>query len=306
MDNIREDILDIVACPECRSDLLLFEDKLRCSSCKEEYFIEDGIPILLPKSVKMEVGRSNDRWDEIYEDLDVCKEDPLLTDCHKSTLAHIDAVWEYSDDHLFFEAGCGTADVARNYARKGRRVVGLDFSMNALRTGKRYFDKEGLDCLLICGDLSKLPFKAGIFNFIYAGGSIEHFEDTYSSVAGFERILKPGGFLTALVPVVSLSMITYGMLYGNLPVLPGLFQIAKFVHHDLFKGRFAKYGYEKSFTIRGIRNIFESAGLSRIDTGYFNTEYDIKLFKNKLLKAGCRKLLRYRPFWPMIYINGVK
>jgi hypothetical protein len=101
-------------------------------------------------------------------------------------------------------------------------------------------------------------------------------------------------------------MLTYGVLYGNLPVLPGLFQLSKFIHHDLFKGKFAMYGYEKSFTIATITKIFETNGLSNVTAGFYETYYDIKMFKSEFLKNVCRKLLRHRLFWPMIYVNGEK
>jgi hypothetical protein len=101
-------------------------------------------------------------------------------------------------------------------------------------------------------------------------------------------------------------MLTYGVAYGNLPVIPGLFQLAKFIHHDVLKGRFAMYGYEKSFPVTTIKKIFEKSGLVKVDAGFYETYYDIKMFKSVFLKEVCRKLLKHRLFWPMIYVNGEK
>ncbi|RLI75813.1 Trm112 family protein [Archaeoglobales archaeon] len=54
---MKRELLDILACPICKSDLeLVVEEereeiisgKLICKKCKTEYPIEDGIPNMLP------------------------------------------------------------------------------------------------------------------------------------------------------------------------------------------------------------------------------------------------------------------
>lgn len=55
---MKQELLEILACPVCKGDLDLRADKekgkevvegtLRCSSCGAEYPIEDGIPNMLP------------------------------------------------------------------------------------------------------------------------------------------------------------------------------------------------------------------------------------------------------------------
>jgi uncharacterized protein YbaR (Trm112 family) len=46
---ISDELLEILACPKCKGDLLLDEKNsgLICESCKLFYKIEDGIPIML-------------------------------------------------------------------------------------------------------------------------------------------------------------------------------------------------------------------------------------------------------------------
>ncbi|WP_084675022.1 Trm112 family protein [Hippea jasoniae] len=54
---VDERLLEILACPKCRGDLKLSDDKnwLICESCKVKYPIEDDIPILLiDKAEKLE------------------------------------------------------------------------------------------------------------------------------------------------------------------------------------------------------------------------------------------------------------
>ncbi len=66
---MRKRLLDVICCPDCKSDLELVEEKvdseneeevvlegkLICKVCGREYPIRDGIPILLPPEVGQEV-----------------------------------------------------------------------------------------------------------------------------------------------------------------------------------------------------------------------------------------------------------
>jgi len=44
---IDKELLEILACPACKSDVALQEDKIVCVQCGRKYPIRDGIPIML-------------------------------------------------------------------------------------------------------------------------------------------------------------------------------------------------------------------------------------------------------------------
>ena len=44
---IDKELLEILACPECQSDVKLENGKIVCHGCGRSYPIKDGIPILL-------------------------------------------------------------------------------------------------------------------------------------------------------------------------------------------------------------------------------------------------------------------
>jgi len=44
---IDKELLDILACPACKGDVELKEDKIVCRQCKKKYPIRDGIPVML-------------------------------------------------------------------------------------------------------------------------------------------------------------------------------------------------------------------------------------------------------------------
>ena len=42
-----KELLDILACPLCKTDIKLEEEKIVCTSCGRKYPIRDGIPVML-------------------------------------------------------------------------------------------------------------------------------------------------------------------------------------------------------------------------------------------------------------------
>ena len=62
MNGLKKNLMDILACPICKGDLVLNIEKenasevvsgtLYCSVCNEYYPIEDGIPNMLPPDLR--------------------------------------------------------------------------------------------------------------------------------------------------------------------------------------------------------------------------------------------------------------
>ena len=50
---IDKELLEILACPACKSDVALDGDKIVCAKCGRRYPIKDGIPIMLIDEAEM-------------------------------------------------------------------------------------------------------------------------------------------------------------------------------------------------------------------------------------------------------------
>jgi LSD1 subclass zinc finger protein len=52
---IRQDLLDILVCPECKTPVKLTPDGngLKCSTCRRIYPIKDDIPVMLVEEAKI-------------------------------------------------------------------------------------------------------------------------------------------------------------------------------------------------------------------------------------------------------------
>ena len=44
---IDKELLEILACPACRGDIDLKDNKIVCRSCGRKYPIKDGIPVMI-------------------------------------------------------------------------------------------------------------------------------------------------------------------------------------------------------------------------------------------------------------------
>ncbi len=89
----------------------------------------------------------------------------------------------------FVEAGCGTSESSSRINRHGRQLLGLDFSLEALREARLNGTFDGL----VCADIQHLPFRdetiAGIWNL----GVMEHFypHQGRQILDEFRRVVRP-------------------------------------------------------------------------------------------------------------------
>jgi SAM-dependent methyltransferase len=109
-----------------------------------------------------------------------------------------DAYWQYRDaffdellpapGHLTLEVGCGEGRVARDLARLGHTVVGLDASptLAAMATAA---DPAGR---YLAADAAALPFGDGCFDLVVAYNSLMDVDDMPAAVAEAARVLQPG------------------------------------------------------------------------------------------------------------------
>jgi ubiquinone/menaquinone biosynthesis C-methylase UbiE/uncharacterized protein YbaR (Trm112 family) len=304
-------LLSIIACPVCRGDLNQINNRLICSSCSQQFETDDGIPVLLPPETYKDIMHVLPAWHHIWKETPM--HDPSHVDKEEDIVSaynHVKPLWDKHGTENFLEAGCGSGRMLYLLARTGVRVIGLDISAEALKFSRRFLTEiaDIKNCHFVCGDMRFLPFKDNSIGMIYGGGSIEHFEETQRSVSELHRILKNNGVLSLTYPYISIATLTYRQMYGNIPELPVIKQIAKFIHINVLKKKLMHFGYEKSFTIGKMESFFKKAGFSKrnINSDLFDTYLQIGVFKNPAIKELLRKISRNKLFWPMVYTNGIK
>lgn len=110
-----------------------------------------------------------------------------------TVLRMADEVAPGPSDVLDLACGIGVFTIAA--ARRGHRVIGLDYSEIALRAARELAEEEGVACRFVHGDATKLPFDDASFDLVIASDIIEHLFDPPLARMFHEchRVLRPGG-----------------------------------------------------------------------------------------------------------------
>jgi len=78
---------------------------------------------------------------------------------------------------LVLEAGCGYGHQCVFFSRYYKaNVVGVDIVLEPLKTLRNYLSKDPHVHIFVCGgDVTKLPFRDGVFDVVTSFGVVEHF-----------------------------------------------------------------------------------------------------------------------------------
>jgi SAM-dependent methyltransferase len=192
-DKMKQDLLDILCCPECRGELKLksgdFHDgELLCATCSIIYPIRKDIPRVLPISYDKYTKESFTReWSELDEN---DKAWTLEVEQRKTDfLSFMGLSTNDVKGKILLDVGCGDGTLSSALADYGIEVIGLDITDGMERTKSRWADKA----VFVQGDATKPPFKDHSFDLIWAGGSIHHTPNTARTFSTLVPLLRPGG-----------------------------------------------------------------------------------------------------------------
>lgn len=109
---------------------------------------------------------------------------------------------------LVLDAGAGFGRHAYEVARRGGRIVALDYADDEVRTTRATFGamlEEGQirsDSYVgaLRGDATRLPFPDDTFDRVITSEVLEHIQDDVSAIAELVRVLRPGGSFACTVP----------------------------------------------------------------------------------------------------------
>jgi 2-polyprenyl-3-methyl-5-hydroxy-6-metoxy-1,4-benzoquinol methylase len=93
------------------------------------------------------------------------------------------------------DVGCGTGLVDYHLAKKGAKVLGIDFSKNAVQIAKSTYKHPNLE--FRCMDVKKLT---GVYDVIISLGVIEHMENPLSVMRHLKKHVRQGGSIIVVCP----------------------------------------------------------------------------------------------------------
>lgn len=104
-----------------------------------------------------------------------------------------------TDRYRILDVGCGTGTLLTMLSRDSaaQTLVGLDYSPNMIRGVVDKTRELGLEGRVqaVCGDSERLPFAEGAFDVVTCCNSFHHYPNQAAAIAGFARVLRPGGIL---------------------------------------------------------------------------------------------------------------
>lgn len=94
------------------------------------------------------------------------------------------------------DVGCGTGETAYHIARReAARVVGLDYSQEAIAAARRTYARENLFF-----EKKDIRDVKGKFDVIVTMGTLEHMDDPLTLLKKFRAMLNPGGSIIVTSP----------------------------------------------------------------------------------------------------------
>ncbi|MHB1318683.1 MAG: class I SAM-dependent methyltransferase [Anaerolineae bacterium] len=114
----------------------------------------------------------------------------------RTMLAYLDP----QPGETILDCGTGMGFYARTLHRlyPDTRVVGVDVDGRALAYARAHVDQA---ILVVQGDITRMPLKAGSVDSVLMSEVLEHLPDEPAGLAEIRRVLKPGGKLAITVPV---------------------------------------------------------------------------------------------------------
>jgi len=105
------------------------------------------------------------------------------------------------EGEVICDLACGQGWVARELARRGARVIGLDLAPNLLALAQRYEEQEPLGIEYVQGDAQRAE---GLSDQKFTGCvcvmALITIPDLHATFQSIRRILKPGGWLVFAIP----------------------------------------------------------------------------------------------------------
>ncbi|OGO50367.1 MAG: hypothetical protein A2148_12385 [Chloroflexi bacterium RBG_16_68_14] len=225
---MRSEALELLRCSRCRhypltletrvqADQEVREGELRCANCEERFLIAGGVVEMLraPSQQAEEELESIDKWLPLVNEVTPLNDDWLIglpRTFHKGAetdiavnLTHFLELVDARPGQRVLEVGAGVTWLSNLLARRGCSVVATDI------TRRLYVGLDSADVLMrhfgtvydrVTADMNDVPCVDGAFDVVVANAVFHHSEDLTETFREMWRVLRPGGRMVFLEPVV--------------------------------------------------------------------------------------------------------
>lgn len=182
---IDKKILFLLACPECKDELIDDDDKLLCKKCNKIFPVKEGIPLFGLKDEEA-------FWKEFFNELSEIKGDSEEANAYFSKKsfeftksALLRAIGKPSGKNIV-DIGCGTGHISSVFS-KDNLIIGIDISYKILFHARR----KGI--FPIQSSATKLPLKSNSFDIIICNNLLQTILDGENVLEEISRVTSIGG-----------------------------------------------------------------------------------------------------------------
>ncbi len=188
-----EELIPLLCCPTCRSDLRAEPDALRCNGCGQRHPIVDGIPVLLPPGAIAQVEQNEDAYaagdaynvgadeNRAWLEIGLYKRDLVARLLHRRV------------PRASIDVGCGDWGLHQDvFAAVGTQLaVAGDVSLKLVRHARDHASAP-LRVHHLVFSAEALPFRADVFDLAYCSEVLEHLEHPDRALAEMARVAGGG------------------------------------------------------------------------------------------------------------------
>ena len=206
------ELLGLLTCPVCRDSELLGLDEqmvdgaLSCSRCEATYPVRNGIPILLPPDLdtsgvhdELDHAQRHKQGQVDYLDREVAEEFEisrpygtplayrwLMEEKFRRSVAKLPPL----KGATVLDACSGSGMDAEFLLREGARVIALDISESCALRARSRAERQGLDYLVVVGDVRRLPVRTGAADIAYVHDGFHHLDEPALGIRELARVAR--------------------------------------------------------------------------------------------------------------------
>src|SRR4030066_1840627 len=162
---INPELIQLLACPNCRNHLLEVNNQLRCIGCSKEYEIRNGIPLLYPDNINFERLWSDETLAKKMRMPRINLKDKFSSEQWNDSKKEF---WGVIRDNIeetpktIVNIGCGYDANFKEFEQSGYLFVNFDLVYEMLYTQQQNFGAK----TCVAGDITSLPFKKNSFDYV--------------------------------------------------------------------------------------------------------------------------------------------
>ena len=152
---------------------------------------------------------SSQLWDKVWSDLGLATQAEIILANEKASRRwqiiqqQVTNTYQSFDKLSVIELGCGTGSYGAIFAQLGSTVTLVDYSKQALKQSKKFYDQNKLEAKWLEADALKVPPSLlNSFDISLSVGLAEHFTDALRTqiFQAHLNLLKPNGLAILIVP----------------------------------------------------------------------------------------------------------